>query len=333
MRNKQKKQWMLPFLAVFLLAAAVVGLLIWMEGKQRGGDRGGEAVSATEVDYHTLKADGKEYQYNTSRVNFLFVGVDSSTDAIEGQADTILLVTCDRSQETMDVISFSRDSMLPIQVFDASGKNLGWENQHLGLAFSYGETPEQGCMLTAEAVSRSMNSIPVIYYTAANISSITDFQNLVGPLTVTVPGDDLEYLGEEYKKGASLTLDTSNVETFLRTRNTGESYTNSSRMERQRTYINAYLNQLKKRLEENFDQTVDQMSDLSGHLVTNISLDEISAFSEMLMTYSFSEDRYHVVEGTDQKGMFHDEYIIEEDALKTLLLDLFYVEKGSGSAP
>ena len=93
------------------------------------------------------------------------------------------------------------------------------------------------------------------------------------------------------------------------------------------------MNQLKKRLEENFDQTVDHMSDLSGHLVTNISLDEISAFSEMLMTYSFSEDRYHVVEGTDQKGKFHDEYIIEEDALKTLLLDLFYVEKGSGFAP
>ena len=105
----------------------------------------------------------------------------------------------------MDVISFSRDSMLPIQVFDASGKNLGWENQHLGLAFSYGETPEQGCMLTAEAVSRSMNSIPVIYYTAANISSITDFQNLVGPLTVTVPGDDLEYLGEELKRAPCLT--------------------------------------------------------------------------------------------------------------------------------
>ena len=54
------------------------------------------------------------------------------------------------------------------------------------------------------------------------------------------------------------------------------------------------------------------LSDLSGHLVTNISLDEISAFSEMLMTYSFSEDRYHVVEGTDQTGMFHDEYIMRK---------------------
>ena len=97
-------------------------------------------------------------------------------------------------------------------------------------------------------------------------------------------------------------------------------------------YVNAYLNQLKTMLEEHFDQTVNQMSNLADQLVTNISLDELSAFSEMLMTYSFSEDRYHVVKGTDQTGMFHDEYIVDEDALKALLLDLFYVEKESGAA-
>lgn len=331
MKKRRKKKWFLPLAAICVTAAAVGAILIWMAKSQTNTIGKGKAVSATEVDYHTLEIEGEEYRYNTSLVNFLFVGVDSESEEIQGQADTILLVSCDRSTETMEVLSFSRDSMIPIQVFDAAGKNLGWEKQHLGLAFSYGETPEQGCMLTADAVSRCMNSIPVIYYTASNISSITEFQDLVGTLTVTVPGDDLEYLGEEYKKGATLTLDASNVETFLRSRNTQESYSNSSRMERQRIYVNAYLTKLKELLHENFSQMVGQIENLSEQLVTNISLDEISAFAEMLMTYSFTEENYHVVEGTDQSGTFHDEYIIDEAALQQLLLELFYVKETSAA--
>lgn len=326
MRKRKKGNWLL--LAILCVAAALVaGLLVWMAKSQTDQKGEGQAVSATGVDYHTLEVDGTEYQYNTSLVNFLFVGVDSTDGTIQGQADTILLVCCNRSTETMDVISISRDSMVPIQVFDAAGANLGWERQHLGLAFSYGKTPEQGCMLTADAVSQCMNSIPVIYQTAAEITSIAEFQNLIGTLTVTVPGDDLEYLGEDYKKGNTITLDSSNVETFLRSRDTQESYTNSSRMERQRIYVNAYLEKLKEQLNGNFSQTVGKMQDAVEQLATNISLDEVSAFSEMLMTYSFSEENYHVLAGSDQSGTFHDEYILDEAALQQLLVDIFYVKK------
>ncbi len=339
-----------------------------------GVDGAAESMEGQATDYHTMTVDGKTYRYNTSRVNFLFVGVDGAAESMEGQADVIFLVSCDRASETMDIFSFSRDSMVPIKVFDAAGNALGWERQHLGLAYSYGDDPQQGCLLTADAVSRCMNGIPIIYYTAANLSSITEFQNLVGELTVTVPVPDLadlgeEYekgkeltldasnytaanlssitefqnlvgeltvtvpvpdladLGEEYEKGKELTLDASNVEVFLRSRDTETAYSNSSRMERQRVYVEAYVAKLKQQLEEDFQQMVEKILALSQKVATNVSLDEISPFSEMFLTYSFSEENYHVVPGTNQEGMFHDEYIVDEEALQTLLLDTFYIEE------
>ena len=311
---------------IVLMGLLVGGSILWMAGQNKDGEKK-EAVSADETDYHTMTVDGKTYRYNTSRVNFLFVGVDGAAESMEGQADVIFLVSCDRASETMDIFSFSRDSMVPIKVFDAAGNALGWERQHLGLAYSYGDDPQQGCLLTADAVSECMNGIPIIYYTAANVSSITEFQNLVGELMVTVPGTDLSDLGEEYEQGKELTLDASNVEVFLRSRDTETAYSNSSRMERQQVYVEAYVAKLKQQLEENFQQTVEKILALSQKVATNVSLDEISPFSEMFLTYSFSEENYHVVPGTNQKGMFHDEYIVDEEALQTLLLDTFYIEE------
>lgn len=309
------------------MAVFVMGGVIWMAGKDPVQIKDRRAVSATEVDYHILKTEGKVYHYDTSQINFLFMGVDSATDDMAGQADTLFLISCDRNKKEMDVISLSRDAMVPIQVFDASGKNLGWESQHLGLAFSYGTSPEQGCRLTAEAVSRCLNHIPIIYYMASSLSSIAAFQDLVGSITVTIPGDDLAHLGEDYEKGKELTIDSSNVEMFLRTRNTQESYSNGSRMERQRVYVNAYIEKLRDQLKQDYNQTVQKMVQVSKKLVTNCSLEDMGTFAEMIMTYSFEEENYHEVVGTNQMGMFHDEYVIDEDVLQKLLLDVFYIEE------
>lgn len=322
--RKNRKKAIQAGIAVSAFAVAVAGILMWMAKNQKMTVGSGQAVLATEVDYHTLEEDGVCYRYNTSLVNFLFMGIDTSSDDTEGQADAIFLVSCDRSKESMEVISLSRDAMVPIRIFDAFGSDLGWERQHLGLAFSYGGSREQGCLLTAEAVSNLFHNIPIIYYAAADLSAMEAIQNLVGELTVTVPGTDLEYLGSEYKKGNTLVLDASNVETFLRSRDTGEAYSNTGRMERQRVYISAYLEKLKSMLGEDFSGMVEQLLHLAEQMVTNISLKEVEAFASMLLTYEFSEEHYHMTEGENQSGKFHDEYILNKRALDELMLRTFY---------
>ena len=96
-------------------------------------------------------------------LTLLCMGIDTTDDS-EGQSDVIDLMVLDRENEKMKILSFSRDSMVPIRIFDASGKSLGWEEQHLALASSYGSTQERGCLLTCEAVSKLIWDIPIVYY-------------------------------------------------------------------------------------------------------------------------------------------------------------------------
>ena len=48
----------------------------------------------------------------------------------------------------------------------------------------------------------------------------------------------------------------------------------------------------------------------------------------MIMDYEFSaEEDYIVVEGSEKKGLFHDEYHIDETELQKLILETFYTQK------
>ena len=228
----------------------------------------------------------------------------------------------------MKILSFSRDSMVPIRIFDASGKSLGWEEQHLALASSYGSTQERGCLLTCEAVSKLIWDIPIVYYAGANLSAFEQFQDLVGSFTVQVPDDSLASLGEEYQKGNTVTITSENAELFVRSRDTDVDFSNTSRMQRQRVYIDGYVQSLRKQLQEDFNGTVTRATGLLSQVVTNISIDEVSDFAKMIMDYEFSaEEDYIVVEGSEKKGLFHDEYHIDETELQKLILETFYTQK------
>ena len=140
-----------------------------------------------------------------------------------------------------------------------------------------------------------------------------------------VPDDSLASLGAEYQKGSTLTITEENAELFVRSRDTDVDFSNTSRMLRQQAYIEGYINTLREQLQEDFNGTVARASSLLPQLVTNISVDEVTDFAEMLMNYEFSADEdYIVVEGTQEKGLFYDEYYIDESKLQELILEVFY---------
>ena len=167
--------------------------------------------------------------------------------------------------------------------------------------------------------------IPIVYYVGANLSAFDQFQSLAGDFDIVVPDDSLASLGAEYQKGSTLTITEENAELFVRSRDTDVDFSNTSRMLRQQAYIEGYINTLREQLQEDFNGTVARASSLLPQLVTNISVDEVTDFAEMLMNYEFSADEdYIVVEGTQEKGLFHDEYYIDESKLQELILEVFY---------
>lgn len=285
-----------------------------------------QVASSDERGYRHVEVDGKQYDYNSDLLTLLCMGIDT-TDESEGQSDVIDLMVLDRGEKRIKVLAISRDSMVPIRIFDASGKSLGWEEQHLALASSFGSTQERGCLLTCEAVSRLIGDIPIVYYAGANLSAFAQFQNLVGNFSVEIPDDSLESLGAEYQKGNTVTITEENAELFVRSRDTEVDFSNTSRMQRQKIYIDRYIKALKEQLEGDYEGTVSRVTGLLSQTVTNISVDEVSDFAKMIMNYEFSADEdYIVVKGTEEKGLFHDEYHIDESELQRLVLETFYKE-------
>ena len=64
-----------------------------------------------------------------------------------------------------------------------------------------------------------------------------------------------------------------------------------------------------------------------NQLTTNVTLKEIDNYTDMILNYSIDEEDYYSLPGENQKGKFHDEFIVDQDKLTELVLKLFYEEE------
>lgn len=283
------------------------------------------AKSEEEIDYHEIIYNNKKMIYNTSIVSILFMGIDTKDSEKQGQADVIQLVLLDRENKKIQIIPFSRDTMTDIRMFDVSRNDLGWNKQHLALAYSYGDTKATGCILTAQAVSRLLGNIPITYYAAIDLSMLSNIQNIVGELEVTIPNDSLEKVNEEWVEGKNITITEDNVEIYLRTRSTEEDFSNNKRIERQKVYLEAYFEKLKIMLGNDIENTVKILYNSCKDITTNVNFTDIQNFAQMMLTYDFdSDNNYYVLEGENVVGANHDEFYLDTNYLKELILKLFY---------
>ena len=331
-KNKKRRQSvLLKILSIIAAVICVVFILIYMknDSESKINFLSTEPVMGTGMtEYRKVEVNGKEYKYNTDIISMLCLGIDAQDAGMTGQSDALMLILFDRGEKRMKVIGISRDSMVPIRVFDALGSEIGWDTQQLALAYAYGRTKEKGCFLSLEAVSRMLQGIPVIYYSAANISTIPLFHDVVGEITVQVPEIDENYSDMNIIGGELLTLTSANVEEFIRTRDTEQMYSNKGRMQRQKVYIEAYLDRMKTLLEKDFENTLKKLENVYGNVITNVGVNEIPTFAEMILTYEFDPEKdYFIVEGEDREGKYHDELYVDEEALEQLIMQIFYKER------
>ena len=284
------------------------------------------AINENMEDYRTITYNDKKMIYNTSIISLLFMGIDTKdSNETQGQADFIQLVLLDRENKKIEIIPFSRDTMTEIRMFDVSRNDLGWNEQHLNLAYAYGDTKATGCMLTAQAISRLLGGIPIAYYGAADLNMLSNIQNIVGELELIIPNDSLESINSEWSEGSEITINSDNVEAYLRTRSIHEDFSNNRRMERQKVYFDAYFKKIKEMLNEDTEGTIKSIYNTCKDMTTNISLSDIQTFAQMIMTYDFDIDtNYHQLKGENVVGTNHDEFYLDKTYFRELILKLFY---------
>lgn len=276
--------------------------------------------------YRRLELDGVKYKFNSHLVSFLIIGTDTDDENV-GHSDFMGLLIFDRENKEVDFLSLSRNAYVPIKTYDANGQFLDWSSNFLTLSYSYGDDVKSASYLTADAVSRLLNDIPMTYVASFDLDGIQAVHEVVETLTVTVPDNSLEFKYPQWTEGKEIELTVDNVEEFVRIRDVSEDFTNVNRMARQKTYLLAYVNKLKEILASDFNGAAGKLEGVLAESFTNFDLSEVEAFANMLMTYQWDENSFYELPGVEEKGMFHDKFIVDEDALLRLIADLFYIEK------
>lgn len=277
-----------------------------------------------DTDYHTMLYENQTYRYETSIINILVIGIDSHEDKT-GQADAMQLYSFNRKTKSISVLSINRDCMTPIHLYDVSHNSLGWKKQHLALSFAYGLNQKNGAMLTCKAVSKMLLGIPIQKFVALDLDQLPKVQNLVDTLQVTVPNDSLVDINPLWTQGNTITLTKENVEDFVRSRDTQSDYSNTKRMERQKVYLDAFYSKFLHDLDANYEDEMKKVIDLFQSVTNNITVQELSSYVQMFQTYTYNMDTsYYEMPGKNRVGDMHDEFIISNEKLKKLIVELFY---------
>lgn len=331
MRHNKKFAAAAALLCIVVLSAGGFFLLHSQKEQSRLHVTAGNSVDM-KGGYRTITWKVKEYQYNSLITTILYAGLDSTaplkaseTYSNKARADSVSVVILDKKKKKMSILALNRDTMTEIRRYTRTGEDMGTYVSHLGYAYSYGDGGEVSCEDLKEAVEKLLG-ISIDEYAVTNQSSITSINDLVGGVTVTVPNDDLAAMYPELKKGAVVTLDDSNVKDFLQHRDTAADFSNEGRIERQQAYVTAYVDLLKNRLASEPDQLWQEIGQMNDYLQTSITKNKYLSLARLLEKVSFTDADYYRPTGKDSAGELHDEFYVDEDALRQLVIDLFYEE-------
>lgn len=329
-------------IGVFLAAALIwYGYGVHQERQQALALSGTwEPAAAAEEEAEGLGAvveyQGKTYRRNTYVRAILLMGIDRK-DTLEetkvagsgGQADGIFLAAQDTARDSLRLLMIPRDTMTPITLTDLSGNVLGQDRQHLTLAYAYGDGREKSCEYTREAVSGLLEGLEINGYMAVSAAALPMLNDAVGGVEVTVEDASLaEAYPEEFPLGESVRLEGDLAETYIRYRDTGQAQSALTRTERQKTYIQGFVQAARETAAREEGFVPELLDDMEPYMVTDM---DKGAYMDMALAFleggaSFGEEEMITLPGTPAETSIYDEYHADEEQILPIVLDLFYRE-------
>lgn len=268
--------------------------------------------------------------YNEHLSNFLFLGIDKKemaetdmgqTDA--GQADAVFLLVWDRAEHKITLISIPRDTMTEIEIFGPTGKSFGKSVEHLSLAYAFGDGRRKSCELVRDAVSELFEGVPIAGYCAVNMDGIPVLAEAAGEVTVVVPDDSLSEAYPELQEGQEVILNAGNTEAFVRYRDTGKSQSALARQKRQSVFLKAYAAKASELVQQDASFITKLYTSLKPYMVTNMGNDLFAKIGE---DGAEGEREILSLPGSGVEGKSFDEFHVDEDALKEMVMKVFYKE-------
>lgn len=271
----------------------------------------------------TIEQDGVTWRYNTRLRTVLFMGVDTRAGAENkigignnGRSDTLLLFVIDPDHESVQLITISRDTMTKVDVYDRDRNYLFSGKMQLTMQYSFGDSAARSCQLVKSKISHLLYDLPINYHCSLTMDGILAASDLLGGIKLTLE-DDWTDIDPTYTAGSTITLKGEQLERFLRYRDIQVSGSNDVRMSRHGWFIRQLFSQMGTVGSAGVEMLLDK---LDPYLETDLDADTI----KQLTSYHLS-DEILKVPGETIRGKAHDEYYVDEEACKQMILDVFYI--------
>ena len=331
MRNKKMKKVLLPLCAILLAIVLLLAIASMLEkktsqsGKTQDSGSSGEVVSQSDSSHNTIVYEGNTYEYNYNLENYLFLGVDTEEEVVlqdtpgtAGQADCIMILSMDKETREGRILQISRDSMTDVDLYDANGNYYTTINAQIATQYAYGNGKDTSCWAMKKTVSELLYGLPLDGYISLNIEGIRAMNDAVGGVTITIP-EDYTFIDPAFVEGSQITLTGEQAERYVRYRDINQQGSNNGRMKRQVQYIPALISAIREQAGSSGDFYGTYQNILAPYMVTDMSVDQINRLSD----YALS-DEVAYVPGEAVPGEQNEEFVVNEEELKELLIKMFY---------
>ena len=275
--------------------------------------------------------NGHMYRYNKDMLTFLILGIDSNDPVPEvdentnylmgGQSDAIFLFAMNPHDKTLSVIAVNRNTMTDIDMYDENNNYVRTAKAQLCVQHGYGDGGVLSCERAREKVSELLYNLPIHGYVSMRLGAIWVLNEAVGGVEVTLPFDVPEI---NQSAGATVRLYGQDAFYFLKYRSLDEFDSASERLEKDKIYLKAFMNQVFESTKSDISYPIKLYDMVSQYIVTDISVDEMSYLASELLGYDVNGVRMYSIPGETVMGSKFEEFYVNEVQLKELLLNVFY---------
>ena len=326
---KTKKKYLM-YVAIALAVVLLVtsGLMLLEVWETRQG-----RFPSTDGQNGLLTYKGQEYELRDNVEAILVLGLDKydGTGITDGnldgkQADFLMLLVFDNASKKCTAVHINRDTMANVNRLDISGNRLETVKKQIALAYNYtyDDSGKISCRNTADSVSNLLLGVKIKHYLSLTMDAVPKMNDLVGGVEVEVL-DDFTGIDESLVKGNKVTLTGEQALHYVRTRYGLEDSSNSTRMIRQRQYINALHDKVIENLKNDADFTLKFVDTIDDYAVYDSSDFRMKEFAEKFDEYEFMGIKE--IEGESKLGAEFMEFYPNEDSIKSVVVELFYQPK------
>jgi len=261
--------------------------------------------------------------------NILCLGVDKEEQMSEvsaetgsiGQSDAIFLVSLDKIENRLRVISIPRDTMVTLEMYDVAGEYVGQCEGQLTLQYAYGDGEELSCWLMKEQVE-GMLGIEIDGCVAVNFKALKGVTDLLGGVPVYMD-EDYTYIRPEFAQGETVNLSADLAHDFCRARIITEDGSAYRRIHRLQVFMSSALSRGKSVSAENPMWLFEAWDAINGYCYMDMDLKSAIQIATDVIACNLSASDVYTLDGYQDSSKMYEEFYLDDAGVARLVNELF----------